>query len=197
MNKKYDIMILSGGFDPVHEGHVAMFEHAAKLAHEVIVGLNSDAWLTRKKGKPFMKFESRLIVVSSMRAVDLATKFNDDDGTACDLISSIYKEYCDEYNHLKLRIAFGNGGDRSGKDKIPTAEAIMCEKLGIEMVWGVGGEEKANSSSWLIKNATDNCKNEEERKAVHKTISDALVNRNQNNEEFHRTVGVIVSDNQE
>jgi len=157
MEKPFNVMILSGGFDPHHVGHCRMFKAAKEMADFVIIGLNSDAWLTRKKGKPFMLFDERREVLEAIRYVDRVWEFNDDDGTACDIINKVHGmlSMTMPEDLGPLKIAFGNGGDRSSKDKIPTAEAELCEKLGVEMVWGVGGEEKAQSSSLLIKNAKE------------------------------------------
>ena len=80
------VVIVSGGFDPIHSGHIEHFKEAKKLGDILIVGLNSDEWLTRKKGKPFLPLEERLAVVKSMRPVDSAVPFNDDNDSSIDLI---------------------------------------------------------------------------------------------------------------
>jgi len=151
--KKYNVMILSGGMDCCHDGHIRMFQDAKRLADIVIVGLNSDAWLTRKKGKPFMTFEVRRAILEEMRSIDRVWGFNDDDGTATDLIRRVHGLV--SLTKTPLKVAFGNGGDRSKVDAIPTAEAVVCKELGIDMVFGVGGDEKLNSSSWLIARAKE------------------------------------------
>ena len=154
--KEFDVMILSGGFDPPHRGHIKMFKQAKELATVVIVGLNSDEWLTRKKGKPFMNFGERSEILSSIKFIDNVWGFNDDDGTACNLISNVHSLCADIlFTALKrpVKIAFGNGGDRSKKGSIPSSEEELCQKLGIDIVGGVGGEEKVQSSSTLIANA--------------------------------------------
>lgn len=145
----YDIMILSGGFDPIHIGHVRMFIAAKQMARIVIVGVNSDEWLTRKKGKPFMKLEERREVLGALWAVDNVWEFDDADDTANNLISRVHNLFALAGNRDQLKIAFGNGGDRT-KENVP--EQKVCEQLGIDMVWGVGGEDKPQSSSWLIDN---------------------------------------------
>jgi len=162
-NWKKTIVILSGGFDPVHIGHVRMFREAAYLGHHIIVGLNSDEWLTRKKGKPFMEFEERKEVLESIKYINQVLPFNDDDDTACDLIQKVYDHYWNNSEFWEFEgadvdasgfmeyydLVFANGGDR-GKDNVP--EVPLCKELGIEMIWGIGGG-KIQSSSDLIKNS--------------------------------------------
>lgn len=149
-DKKYDVMVLSGGFDPVHIGHIRMMQAAKQMAHTVIIGLNSDEWLTRKKGKPFMQFEERREILEALECVDRVWAFKDDDGTANDLLMKVRGLLVSALNNHELTVAFGNGGDRT-TDNVPEQE--MCERLKIDMVWGVGGEDKPQSSSWLINNA--------------------------------------------
>ena len=137
-----NLIILSGGFDPVHKGHIRMFKEANKLG-KVIVGLNSDEWLIRKKNKFFMPFEERKEILDSIKYIDKTRSFNDNDDTACDLIKNIHSEYGDKY-----KIFFGNGGDRTNKT---TPELEFCNNNNIEMIWGLGGG-KIQSSSDLLKN---------------------------------------------
>ena len=152
------IIVLSGGFDPIHKGHLRMFGEASWLGHQVIVGLNSDEWLTRKKGKPFMEFEERKEIIEGFKYVNQVIPFDDSDDTACDLIRRVHN-ICQsenyEYDYSDLghagffeyhQIYFANGGDR-GKDNVP--EVDICKKLDVTMLWGVGGG-KIQSSSWLI-----------------------------------------------
>tara|TARA_Y100000590_G_C15418332_1_gene900373 strand:+ start:425 stop:856 length:432 start_codon:yes stop_codon:yes gene_type:complete len=140
MNKK--IIILSGGFDPIHKGHVRMFK-SAKDFGEVFVGLNSDEWLVRKKEKYFMPFVERKEILESIKFIDKVFDFDDKDDTACDLIKFIYHKYNHDYD-----IAFGNGGDRTNDT---TPEVKFCMENNIEMIWGLGGG-KIQSSSNLLKN---------------------------------------------
>ena len=152
------IIVLSGGFDPVHKGHLRMFREASWLGHHVIIGLNSDDWLSRKKGKPFMEFEERKEILEGFRYVNQVLPFDDSDDTANDLIKRVYDIYNSEahehsYSDLPqqgmmdyYQIYFANGGDR-GKDNVP--EVKMCKHLEVIMLWGVGGG-KIQSSSWLI-----------------------------------------------
>ena len=137
-----NIIILSGGFDPVHKGHIRMFREAANLGANVIVGLNSDEWLSRKKGKPFMKWEERAEILESCKFVNQVLPFDDSDETANDII----KQVCSLYRDFDVNIYFANGGDRTS-DNVP--EMKVCDELGVEMIWGIGGG-KIQSSSWLI-----------------------------------------------
>ena len=140
------IIVLSGGFDPVHKGHLRMFRQASWLGHQVIVGLNSDDWLTRKKGQPFMEFEERREILEAFRYINQVISFDDSDDSACDLLEKVNSMYDTDH-----KIYFANGGDR-GKDNVP--EVDVCKELGVIMLWGVGGE-KIQSSSWLTNNSEE------------------------------------------
>ena len=80
------IVLVTGGFDPLHSGHIAYFEEAKKLGDLLIVGINSDAWLERKKGKAFMPWGERAAIVDNLKMVDFVYEFNDDDGSSKDAI---------------------------------------------------------------------------------------------------------------
>ena len=134
--------IVSGGFDPIHEGHIAMIQAAAKKSDGVILLLNSDEWLRRKKGKNFMSFDTRYAICSMLKYVIDVLAFDDSDNSASDGIRKIRAKYPD------ARLVFANGGDRT-KENIPeTAAANECN---VELEFGVGGAHKANSSSWILK----------------------------------------------
>lgn len=143
MNKEYDIIILSGGMDPVHVGHLRMIQEASERAKQVIVGCNSDEWLIRKKGYRFMSHMDREEIVKAFEGVDWVISFNDFDDTAIDLIKKV--AYC--YDPKKFKIAFGNGGDRKEGN---TPEQEFCERNNIDMIWNLGGG-KVRSSSDLVK----------------------------------------------
>ena len=132
------IVVVSGGYDPIHSGHIALFNEARKLGDVLIAGVNSDAWLARKKGQAFMPWLERCNIVANLRPVDQALAFNDNEGTACDLLYKVKELYPNS------RIIFANGGDRT-KENIP--EMTVPD---VEFVFGVGGENKANSSSWIL-----------------------------------------------
>lgn len=137
------IVLVTGGFDPVHSGHIEYFKEARELGDRLVVGLNSDAWLTRKKSKPFMPMKERSAVVSSIRYVDqVIDDYDDSDNTSCDAIRRVRTENPD------AEIIFANGGDR-GKENTP--EQMLAAEMGnITFHYGVGGSTKANSSSWIL-----------------------------------------------
>ena len=150
MNKEEwikNVIIVSGGFDPVHKGHIRMFREAANLGHQVIVGLNSDEWLSRKKGKPFMKWDERAEILESCKFVTQVLSMDDTDDTASDII----KQVANLYKNQDMNIYFANGGDRK-KGNVP--ELDVCKDLNVVMLWGIGGG-KIQSSSWLTNGGKD------------------------------------------
>jgi cytidyltransferase-like protein len=139
------IVIASGGFDPLHIGHLNYLKAARQLGHSLVVGCNTDEWLTRKKGKPFMPLDQRIEIIRELNCVDMAWHFNDDDGTACNLIEEVIKYYGAENGH---HFIFANGGDRTAEN-IP--EQNRTYKAPVKFVFGVGGTNKMESSSRLLK----------------------------------------------
>jgi len=137
---EFDIVVVSGGFDPLHVGHTRMIKNAYRRGHHVIVGINSDEWLKRKKGYVFMPWEERAEIISSLRGVFEVMPFDDSDNSACDLLTKISKKYPVD------SIAFANGGDRN-YDNIP--EISVAKIYGIGLIWEVGGG-KIQSSSDLV-----------------------------------------------
>ncbi len=141
------VVVVSGGFDPIHEGHVHLINEANNLAKSkydsVIVGLNSDDWLIRKKGFFFMNLNERIAVMSAIKGVLEVMPFNDRDGTAVDLLNKVKKQYI---NH---DILFANGGDR-GPSNIPENNIE-----GIQYHFGIGGDYKSNSSTDILKRYED------------------------------------------
>jgi cytidyltransferase-like protein len=103
------IVIVTGGFDPLHSGHISYLNHADHLGDHVVVGLNSDAWLTRKKGRPFMPWRERMVVLDNLHMVGEVIEFNDDDGSSIDAIRKVKEKYPND------EIIFANGGDRTKK----------------------------------------------------------------------------------
>lgn len=136
------IVLVTGGFDPLHSGHIAYFEAARKLGDKLVVGLNSDDWLTRKKGRPFMPWAERSAVVVGLKAVDRVINFDDRDNSACDAIRKTRELF------PNAEIIFANGGDRT-QTNIPEMR-MLDEMLHLRFEFGVGGEDKKNSSSWIL-----------------------------------------------
>jgi len=134
------IVLVTGGFDPLHSGHIAYFECAKKLGDILVVGVNSDAWLTRKKGAPFMPLLERTNIVRNLKMVDYVIDFNDNDGSARHAIQMVRQSYPQD------QIIFANGGDRTN-DNIPEMDVADADT---KFVFGVGGFNKANSSSWIL-----------------------------------------------
>ena len=137
------IIIVSGGFDPIHSGHIGHFKAAKELGDLLVVGLNSDDWLTRKKGKPFLPIEERLCIIRELKMVDLALAFDDNDNSSRDLIRRVLDLYSSD-------VVFANGGDRT-QDNIPEVEQFSDDPR-VTFEFGVGGEDKKNSSSWILEN---------------------------------------------
>jgi cytidyltransferase-like protein len=132
------IVLVTGGFDPLHSGHIAYFEAAKALGDVLIVGVNSDAWLARKKGRSFMNQIERTAIIDAIGIVDQTVWFNDDDDSACAAIKKVKTLY--PYDD----IIFANGGDRT-RTNIPEMSVE-----GVAFRFGVGGENKMNSSSWIL-----------------------------------------------
>jgi cytidyltransferase-like protein len=134
------IVLITGGFDPLHSGHIAYFKAAKELGDILIVGVNSDVWLTRKKGAPFMPYSERAEIVRNIVGVDFVINFDDNDGSAKNAIQITRQ------THPTDQIIFANGGDRTN-DNIPEMD---IEDSNLQFVFGVGGFNKANSSSWIL-----------------------------------------------
>ena len=134
------IVLITGGFDPLHSGHIAYFKAAKALGDILVVGVNSDAWLTRKKGAPFMPYMERATIVRNIVGVDFVIDFNDTDGSAKHAITMVRQSYPQD------TIIFANGGDRTSSN-IPEMD-IVDDNL--QFAFGVGGEDKKNSSSWIL-----------------------------------------------
>lgn len=134
------IVLVTGGFDPVHSGHLSYLSSSRQLGDMLIVGVNSDAWLARKKGRAFMPMIERMNIMRNLKMVDAVIEFDDADGSARDAIRQVRDMFPDDH------IIFANGGDRT-KSNIPEMDAGDDNT---EFRFGVGGENKANSSSWIL-----------------------------------------------
>ena len=134
------VVIITGGFDPLHSGHIEYIRAARELGDILIVGVNSDEWLVRKKGRSFMPCSERAAIVASIHGVEWAWTFDDSDGSAKHVIELARSQMPD------AKIIFANGGDRT-PENIPEMD-IQDDNL--EFVFGVGGTDKANSSSWIL-----------------------------------------------
>jgi len=132
------IVVVSGGFDPIHSGHLSYFKEAKELGMYLIVGVNSDEWLMRKKGYVFMPIEEREEIIKSIKYVNGVNRFNDDDDSSIDLLNKV------KYWYPSDEIIFANGGDRNESN---------CRELSVsdvKFVYGVGGTDKKNSSSKIV-----------------------------------------------
>jgi len=135
------ISVVSGGFDPIHSGHISYINAAKKYGDYLIIALNSDEWLRQKKGKEFMPFEERKSILENIKNVDEVLSFEDDKlGSCMNALEQIKTKFPDD------EIIFCNGGDR-GKENIPEMSV-----RGITFEFSVGGDDKKNSSSWILKN---------------------------------------------
>ena len=132
---KVPTIAVSGGFDPIHKGHVQMIREAAEYG-KVIVILNSDDWLLRKKGYKFMSFEERAYIAGSIKGVWLVSDVEDSDNTVCEALRRFKPDF------------FANGGDRYDTN---TPEMSVCDELGIKMLWNVGGGKIQSSSDLVFK----------------------------------------------
>ena len=132
------IVVASGGFDPVHSGHISYLSAARALGDYLFVGVNSDEWLVRKKGYAFLPFEERRTIVGNLKSVDVTLPFDDTDDSARSLLEEIKHQY------PQAEIIFANGGDRNNTN---------CREFnvsGVTFVFGVGGTDKLNSSSLIV-----------------------------------------------
>ena len=134
------IVLATGGFDPIHSGHIAYLSASLTLGDRLIVGVNSDAWLMRKKGQAFMPWFERATIVGNLRMVADVIEFDDRDGSAKHAIKVVRDRYPD------ARIVFANGGDRT-QANIPEMD---IQDSNLEFQFGVGGTDKTNSSSWIL-----------------------------------------------
>lgn len=135
------IVLVTGGFDPLHSGHIKLFTEASKLGDYLFVGLNSDEWLSKKKGKAFIPFKERKCILENLKMIDQVYAFNDDNGNAEDAINQLLKK-------TNCHIVFANGGDRNDFN-VPEMK-IFESYYNVEFQFGIGGNHKLNSSSWIL-----------------------------------------------
>ena len=137
------VVLVTGGFDPLHSGHLAYLKAARKLGDKLIVGVNSDSWLERKKGKNFLPLAERFEIVSALKYADNCILFNDEDDTAIEAIRNVMMLFPFD------RIIFANGGDRK-QGNVPEEDPSLFPEREIIFQYGVGGADKKNSSSWIL-----------------------------------------------
>ena len=138
-----ELVLVSGGFDPIHSGHVHLIQEASKYG-DIVVLLNSDKWLREKKGREFLPFVEREIIMKSLKNVIDVLSFDDSDKTCVDGIRKAISKYP---NH---KIIFANGGDRNN-ETTPGPETKFCDENNITTLWEIGGKNKSNSSSQILK----------------------------------------------
>ena len=134
------VSLVTGGFDPIHSGHIRYFERAKDLSNYLVVGLNGDPWLKRKKGQYFQSWTERADIIRHLNMVDAVVSWDDVDDSACGAI-----EKCLE---ISQTVVFCNGGD-SAKGNTPELEKFGDNDR-VKFEWAVGGTEKMNSSSWIL-----------------------------------------------
>jgi len=136
------VVLVTGGFDPLHSGHISLLRSAKQIApmSALAVGLNSDYWLTKKKGQPFLPLEERITIVRSLEMVDNVLEFSDGDGSAVEAIEQCLQIYD--------KVIFANGGDRHNENT-PEFERFKNDDR-VVFRWAVGGLGKVQSSSWIL-----------------------------------------------
>ncbi len=142
------VVICSGYVNPLHSGHVKYLEEASRLGDYLVMIVNSDKQVEIKGSTPFMNQDERVYIVQALRCVDLAVISKSQDGTVCSDLELIHSESIKHFENGKASLVFAKGGDRI-KGNVP--EEQICEKLGIEIVYGVGGEKITSSSELLEK----------------------------------------------
>ena len=136
------VSLVTGGFDPIHSGHLRYFERAKDLSGYLVVGVNTNEWLTRKKGQYFLPWVERADIISHLDMVDAVITVPDDDkGSACGAIAKCLE--------ISEQVIFCNGGDRI-KSNIPEVMGYSDDPR-VYFKYGIGGEEKENSSSWILR----------------------------------------------
>jgi cytidyltransferase-like protein len=134
------VSLVTGGFDPIHSGHISYFKRAKDLSNYLVVGINTEEWLTRKKGQYFQSWKERAEIIRHLSMVDAVISWEDNDDSACGAIAKCLD--------IAETVVFANGGDR-GENNTPEVEKYGSDHR-VQFVWGVGGDDKLNSSSWIL-----------------------------------------------
>ena len=140
------VSLVTGGFDPIHSGHISYFARAKDFSDFLVVGINTEEWLTNKKGQYFQSWVERAEIIRHLRMVDAVITVPDDDqGSACGAIAKCLE--------MADTVVFCNGGDR-GKTNTPEIDKYG-EDPRVEFQFGIGGNDKKNSSSWILRGYFD------------------------------------------
>ena len=134
------VSLVTGGFDPIHSGHISYFKRAKDLSNYLIVGINTEEWLTRKKGQYFQSWKERAEIIRHLDMVDAVISYNDDDNSSCEGIAKCLD--------IAQTVVFCNGGDRAKKNT-PEVDKYG-ENPRVKFQFGIGGDDKMNSSSWIL-----------------------------------------------
>ena len=134
------VSLVTGGFDPIHSGHISYFKRAKDLSNYLVVGINTEEWLTRKKGQYFQSWKERAEIIRHLDMVDAVISWDDKDDSACGAIAKCLE--------IAETVIFANGGDR-GKGNTPETDKYDVHP-NVEFAWGIGGDDKMNSSSWIL-----------------------------------------------
>ena len=134
------VSLVTGGFDPIHSGHIAYFERAKDLSDYLVVGLNTNEWLTRKKGQYFLPWIDRADIIRHLDMVDAVVSWDDSDESACGAIAKCLE--------ISEKVIFCNGGDRI-KTNTPEIKGYGDDPR-VEFKFAIGGDDKMNSSSWIL-----------------------------------------------
>ena len=134
------VSLVTGGFDPIHSGHISYFKRAKDLSNYLVVGINTEEWLTRKKGQYFQSWKERAEIIRHLDMVDAVISYNDDDDSSCEGIAKCLD--------IAQTVVFCNGGDRAKKNT-PEVDKYG-ENPRVKFQFGIGGDDKMNSSSWIL-----------------------------------------------
>jgi len=134
------VSLVTGGFDPIHSGHISYFERAKDLSNYLVVGINTNEWLTRKKGQYFLPWIERAVIIRHLDMVDAVISWDDSDESACGAIAKCLE--------ISETVIFCNGGDRI-KTNTPEIRGYGDDPR-VEFKFAIGGDDKMNSSSWIL-----------------------------------------------